>query len=82
MEDPISQAPDYDEADFVEYAFGQSGVAVVRREGKYFDLAHGFRVEVERRDLYRLSFGEFVISPFDDIGKLCSFIKKNAPTDD
>nr|WP_293834138.1 hypothetical protein [uncultured Arsenicibacter sp.] len=67
----------YDEADFVAYALHEMNIPVVRRDGKYFDLEKNFRIEVESRDLYRLSCDGWVISPFDDIGHLCSFLKAN-----
>lgn len=67
----------YTEADFVAYAFAQMDIAVVKREGRLFELAEGLTVEVEAKDLYRLSHGGWVISPFDDIGKLCDFIQRN-----
>lgn len=67
----------YDEVEFVLYALDQMKIAVLHHEGKYISLANGFIVEVEHRDLYRLSAKGFVISPFDDIGELCTFIKRN-----
>ena len=68
---------EYDEASFVEYAFKQMDIKILNQKGKYFDLENGFSVEVERKNLYRLSGDGLVISPFDDIGKLCEFLKKN-----
>ncbi|HAK76667.1 MAG TPA: hypothetical protein DCR35_10170 [Runella sp.] len=67
----------YNEADFVQYALQQMEIPILHRNGNYFDLAGGFSLEVEGRDLYRLSFEQWVISPFDDIGTLCQFIKTN-----
>lgn len=75
-------AVQYNETDFVLYAFEQMGIAVIEKNGKFIKLPQSFVVEVERRDLYRLSVDGFVISPFDDIGNLCSFIKKNLSTQD
>ncbi|TDB60389.1 hypothetical protein [Arundinibacter roseus] len=69
---------EYNEADFVEYAFKEMGISILKREGKYFFLANNFEVEVEGKDLYRLSNAGWVISPFHDIGALCNFIKANA----
>lgn len=68
----------YPEADFVAYAFRQMSVQVLRRDGRLFELADGFVVEVEGPNLYRLSHEGWVISPFDDIGKLCDFLLRNA----
>ncbi len=74
--------PPYDEADFVAYALAQSNIPVLARDGKHFKLDNGFEIEVEGRDLYRLSVDGWVISPFDDIGILCGFIRKNIPAHD
>lgn len=68
----------YSEADFVAYAFQQMGIELVKRNGRLFELAQGFVVEVEGPNLYRLSHEGWVISPFDDIGRLCDFIHRNS----
>lgn len=67
----------YNESDFVEYALRQMDIKILKRDGKIFELERGFSVEVENTDLYRLSSEGWVISPFEDIGKMCEFIKKN-----
>jgi hypothetical protein len=51
---------------------------VLERKGNVFELENGFTLEVERKDLYKLSSEGWVISPFDDIGHLIDFVKKNA----
>lgn len=68
----------YSEADFVAYAFTQLGIDIALRDGRTFTLANGFVVEVEGKSLYRLSHEGWVISPFDDIEKLCVFIERNS----
>ncbi len=68
---------EYNESDFVEYALNETKIEVLSRNDKYFTLNNGFQIEVEGRDLYRLSHDGWVISPFDDIGKLCNFLKSN-----
>lgn len=73
---------EYNESDFVEYALKQMEVPILNRNGKFFELVGGFSVEVERKDLYRLSTDGWVISPFDDIGKMIEFIKKNLEKDE
>ncbi|AFK03963.1 hypothetical protein Emtol_2828 [Emticicia oligotrophica DSM 17448] len=73
----MSNSPIYNESEFVAYALNQMNIKILRQEGKYFDLEGGFSVEVEGKDLYRLSVEDWVISPFEDIGKMCEFIKKN-----
>jgi hypothetical protein len=67
----------YNESDFVAYALTQMEIKILKRDGKFFELERGFSVEVETTDLYRLSSEGWVISPFEDIGKMCEFIKKN-----
>jgi len=67
----------YDETDFVLYALDQMNIPIQMRNGRYITLANGYQIEVEGRNLYRLSIEGFVISPFDDIGVLCQFIQRN-----
>ena len=73
----MEQQVNYNESDFVEYALTQMDIKILKRDGKFFELEKGFSVEVENTDLYRLSSEGWVISPFEDIGKMCEFIKKN-----
>lgn len=73
----MNEQPTYDEADFVAYALQEMKIHVLSRSGKFFELEKGFQIEVEGRDLYRLSNEGWVISPFNDIGDLCLFVKKN-----
>ena len=68
----------YDETEFVAYALGQMDLKILERNGNIFELENGFTLEVERKDLYKLSSEGWVISPFDDIGHLIDFVKKNA----
>lgn len=67
----------YDETEFVLYALRELNIPVRERTGRYITLVNGYQIEVEGRDLYRLSVEGFVISPFDDIGSLCQFIQRN-----
>ena len=68
----------YDETEFVLYALAEMKLLVQHRNGRHITLANGYQIEVEQRNLYRLSVDGFVISPFDDIGALCQFIQRNA----
>ncbi|ADB39864.1 hypothetical protein [Spirosoma linguale] len=73
----------YDETDFVLYALAEMKIPVQHHTGKHITLTNGYQIEVEKRDLYRLSVDGFVISPFDDMGELCQFIQRNgAPEQD
>lgn len=67
----------YDETEFVLYALGEMKLPVRHRDGRHIHLENGFQIEVEARDLYRLSAQGFVISPFSDVGELCQFIQRN-----
>lgn len=73
---------DYNESDFVAYALKESNITILKRNNEYFELENGFHIEVEARDLYRLSHEGWVISPFNDIGKLCSFLRKSLTKDE
>jgi hypothetical protein len=68
---------EYNESDFVEYALKETQINILSRDGKYFQLENGFQIEVEGRDLYRLSHEGWVISPFNEIGNLCNFLRKS-----
>lgn len=67
----------YDETEFVLYALAEMKIPVLNRSGPHITLANGYQIEVEDRDLYRLTVDGFVISPFDDVGSLCQFIQRN-----
>jgi len=67
----------YDETEFVLYALAEMKLPVQEHSGKHITLENGYQIEVEKRDLYRLSVAGFVISPFDDVGELCQFIQRN-----
>jgi hypothetical protein len=71
----------YNESDFVAYALAQMEITVINRDGKYFYLENNFTLEVEQRELYKITHEGLVISPFDDIGKLCTFIKNATRAD-
>jgi hypothetical protein len=71
----------YPETDFVLYALREMNLPVVQHTGRYIRLGNGFEIEVEARDLYRLSAAGFVISPFNDVGELCQFIQRNQAHD-
>ncbi|AUD05509.1 hypothetical protein [Spirosoma pollinicola] len=72
----------YNETDFVLYALAEMKIPVLKHTGKHITLANGYQIEVEKRDLYRLSVDGFVISPFDDMGVLCQFIQRNNASKD
>lgn len=73
----------YNETDFVLYALAEMKIPVQHHDGNQITLENGYQIEVEKRDLYRLSVDGFVISPFDDMGDLCHFIQRNnADTND
>lgn len=67
----------YSEIDFVAYALEKMDIEVLNQYGSHFELIGGFSVEVEKKDLYKLSSDGWVISPFNDIGAMIEFIKRN-----
>lgn len=52
-----------------------AGLTILRQEGKYFDLDHGYRIEVENDQLFKLLHEGSVVGPFDDPVELISFVK-------
>ena len=52
----------------------EAGLRLLSAEGKYLDLAHNYRIEVEREGLYKLSHEGSVIAPFNDERELVQFI--------
>lgn len=50
-------------------------IPVLEDKGQVVDVAHGYRIEVERGFLFRLSQQGKVIAPFDDLDDLCRFIQ-------
>ena len=72
----------YEETEFVLYALREMKLPVAEQQGRHIRLENGFVIEVEARDLYRLSADGFVISPFSDVGELCQFIQRNQPYGD
>ncbi len=69
----------YDETEFVLYCLAEMKIPVLAHSGRHVTLANNYRIEVEDRDLYRLTIDGFVISPFNDVGSLCQFIQRNQP---
>ncbi len=51
------------------------GLKIIKAEGKYIDLAHGYRIELEKEDLYKLTHEGSVIAPFNDREELLHFLK-------
>ncbi|MFD2935147.1 hypothetical protein [Spirosoma flavum] len=73
----------YDETEFVLYALAEMKIPVQHHTDTYIKLVNGYEIEVEKRDLYRLTVDGFVISPFNDMGELCQFIQRNgSPAND
>ena len=53
------------------------GIEVLKIDGKIVDIVGGFSIEAEMENLYKLSEEGYVIGPFNDLNKLCRFIKQN-----
>jgi hypothetical protein len=52
-----------------------AGLTILRQEGKFIDLAHGYRIEIENEALFKLLHEGSVVAPFDDAAELIQFIK-------
>ena len=66
----------------MEQILRDAGLVIVSTEGKYINLAHGYRIEVEREQLYKLMHEGSVIAPFDDEGELVRFIQEDMRLND
>jgi hypothetical protein len=58
----------------MEELLRQSGLTIIAIDGKYIDLAHGYRVEIENDSLFKLTHEGSVIAPFDDGAELVEFV--------
>ena len=52
-----------------------AGFKVIAKEGKFIDLAHGYRIEIENEALFKLLHQGSVVAPFDDAAELVQFIR-------
>ena len=52
----------------------ESGLKIIAINGRYIDLDHGYRVEIENDSLFKLTHQGSVIAPFDDGAELIEFV--------
>lgn len=52
----------------------QSELEILAINGKFIDLAHGYRIEVENESLFKLLHEGSVIAPFNDAVELIDFV--------
>ena len=56
-------------------ALQAAGLEILGSDGKYIDLAHTYRIEIENETLFKLLHEGMVIAPFDSLSELCEFIR-------
>lgn len=66
---------DHDPKDFLLFALNHFGIAITSYEGKMVHLDMDYTIEIEGKNLFKLSQGRQVVAPFDDVEELCRFIK-------
>jgi hypothetical protein len=52
------------------------GFAIISDNGKHVVIEHGFSIEIEGENLWKLSEEGSVIAPFTDPYELCAFINR------
>ena len=67
---------DFDPKEFLIFALNHFGLTIHSQNGNTIELAHHYSIEIEGKNLYKLSQNNEVIAPFDDVEELCNFIKK------
>lgn len=58
----------------MEELIRQSELKIISIEGKYINLDHHYRVEIENESLFKLTHEGSVIAPFDDGPELIDFV--------
>lgn len=56
-------------------ALQDSGIAVLRQEENKVFVENDYCVEVEGKNLFKLSQEGYIIAPYDDLNELCQMIK-------
>jgi hypothetical protein len=50
-------------------------IEILKHDGKYVEVEHGYTIEVEGKSLYKLMHKGKVVAPFADVVEMCGFIK-------
>ncbi|MEL6968773.1 MAG: hypothetical protein AAFZ63_25235 [Bacteroidota bacterium] len=68
---------DYDPKDFLLFALNHFGLEVNHNEGKMVYLKQGYTIEIEGKELFKLSYQDEVVAPFGSVEELCHFIQSD-----
>lgn len=66
---------DHDPKDFLLFALNHFDIAITSHQGKMVYLDMDYTIEIEGKNLFKLSQDGQVVAPFDDVEELCQFIK-------
>jgi hypothetical protein len=66
---------DHDPKKLLLDALQQFDIDVTSHEEKIVYVNMGYAIEIEGKNLFKLSQANQVIAPFDDVADLCDFIK-------
>lgn len=68
---------DYNPKDFLLFALNHFGLEVNYHEGKMVYLKQAYTIEIEGKELFKLSYQDEVIAPFGSVEELCQFIQSD-----
>lgn len=68
---------DYDPKAFLLFALDHFAIEVRSETGKMVYLESDYAIEIEGKNLFKLSQGGQVIGPFASVESLCQFIKQD-----
>lgn len=68
---------DIDIVEFIKFACKHFGIELLSHDDKYFNLEKGYKIEIESRSLFKLSYNETVIAPFGSVDEMFAFLKED-----
>lgn len=68
---------DYNPTDLLYFAIKHHAFEIISDDGKTIHLKGGYSIEIEKKNLFKLSHNNKVIAPFDEVYDLCQFIIKD-----
>lgn len=63
--------------EFLRFALHHFNITVVSETEKFITLEKDYWIEWENDQLYKLIYKGQIVSPFDDIEEMCSFIQQD-----
>lgn len=73
---------DYDPKEFMLFALKHFKLKVLSHKDNLIFLDQSYQIEVEGKQLFKLSQGGQVIAPFHDVEELCNFIQMDMQFDE